>query len=185
MIQRIIQSRHPELGEIWHIVSARWFRDWCDEVNFHKSLFKSFRSAPVKRVPIDNSRIISGSRLKYGLQRNKHFVLLHSDAFELLLGWNGMANDSITIARKTYFDDKTKKVQVDAWECQVDTKVKPISPPKEITSNTEDAGGKLNRNCNLVYEPIGFNVEVRVDRRDPDNVSLCSRISYLREVFDD
>ena len=184
LIHRIAKSREPELGQIWFVVSARWFKEWRSEVNFDNSIFRNMFSSQTspKRIPIDYSNITKGSTLKYGLKKNRHFILLHSDAWELLLGWHGMENGSVPIPRKTYFDNVNNRVQVDLWECSARESpernrrsVPPAAPPAPPVPSKgayyiEDS-----------WRPPGWNCDIKVHVRERDNVSVhsakCSVVS--------
>ena len=192
LIQQIARSREPELGQIWFVVSAKWFKDWRNEVNFDNSIFKNFFfSCQPKRIPIDNSNIVKGSTLKYGLKKNRHFVLLHSDAWDLLLGWHGIENDSISISRKTYFDNSNNRIQVDLWECSAKEnperkrkpdQLRPVPDPSTSHRGVYFSEKHGDRGKEDSWRPPGWNCDIKVHVREPDNTSLYSAKGSLISV---
>ena len=159
-----------------------------------KNLFYSQAQATPKRIPIDNSNIVKGSTLKYRLKKNRHFVLLHSDAWDLLLGWHGMENGSISIPRKTYFDNINNRVQVDLWECSViettqiirksDSVIAPPPPVPPVPPQLTRGANLFEEHNEESWRPPGWNCDIKVHVREPDNTSLRSaRCSLVSVAF--
>ena len=101
-----ILELEPDEEEDWYVVSKSWFNQFCDSINWHDPQPNDSWEFP-QRIPINQTGIYAGD------QTNRNAIkLLHSDAWELLLGFSGLRIGSHSIYRMTYYNQTTDRIEV-------------------------------------------------------------------------
>ena len=90
----------PKLGEEWFVVSEKWFSSFAASINFYDPQPNDSWEFP-KRIPIDNSCLEQVD--SFTISESSPYIM-HSRAWDLLLGFNCLGNGSLPINRKTYLD---------------------------------------------------------------------------------
>ena len=96
----------PDEDEEWYVVSSSWFDLFCDSINLYDPQPNDSWEFP-QRIPIDQTDIYAGDQINRNLIK-----LLHSDAWELLLGFSGLRIGSHSIHRMTYYNQTTDRIEV-------------------------------------------------------------------------
>ena len=96
----------PEEDEVWYVVSKSWFSDFSDSINLDNPQPNDSWEFP-QCIPIDHSGIYTNGKI----DANK-ISLLHSDAWNMLLGFNGLSVDSSQISRKAFHNEITGLIEV-------------------------------------------------------------------------
>ena len=96
----------PQLNEDWYLVPKSWFVKFADSINLYDPQPNDSWEFP-EPTPIDHSDLYTDEK-NYDENECK---LLHSKAWELLLGFNGISPGSVPLNR-TFFDENKKEIIV-------------------------------------------------------------------------
>ena len=88
----------PNFGEDWYIVSDEWFSEFTNSINLTNPQQNDSWEFPVM-IPIQTDD-------------TNNVKLLHSKAWDVLLGFNGFSPGSIPIKRQTYLNVTTNMIEV-------------------------------------------------------------------------
>ena len=129
----------PKLGENWFVVSSKWFSEFAASINLNDPQPNDNFEFPLS-IPIYNHNIQHYGRILNTAGEPK---LLHSKAWDLLLGFNGISHSSVPMKRKSFFDSQSGKIVV------------PIDPTKhKCVIGHNSRNNKFRVECELKIFPF-------------------------------
>ena len=128
----------PKLGEDWFVVSSEWFSEFATSINLNDPQPNDNFEFPLS-IPIYNHNIQHYGLFGYTSEPK----LLHSKAWDLLLGFNGISLMSVPMKRKSFFDSQSGKIVV------------PIHPTKhKCVIGHNSRNNKFRVECELKIFPF-------------------------------